>query len=139
MPTAISYYQKHKFRDGTPSLFVPWQKIKKQILWDEVTLKLYRDNDVLKHSVDLLIDNKAREVVSILKSHLDESGKDKSFMGKLHNNLSIGYLLLSPSQPQKAKYHIDQAGILLSSPTEVLENTRTIAYFLQGELRFRPK
>ena len=141
MPLNRSYYQIQTPNndDFALNLTVPWQRSREKILWDELTLKLYRNNDILKRSVDLLVENKPKEAVSLLESYLDKPGKDMCLLGRINNNLSICYLLLSPSKPKKAKYHIDQAGILLSSPMEVLENVRVITYFLHEELKFHPK
>ena len=139
-PVNNSYYQIESL-DGKQiqDMHVPWQKSDKKIVWDEFTLKLYKNHDILKDSVDLLVKNKSAEAISLLESYLQKKTPDRNLAGKINNNLSIAYLLLSPSKTKKAKYYIDQAGILLSSPIEVLQNARMIAYFLQKEIKFHPR
>ena len=139
-PVNSSYYQV-KGLDGEQiqDRHVPWQKSNETVAWDELTLKLYKNHDVLKNSVNLLINNRATEAIPLLESYLKEKTPDRDLAGRINNNLSIAYLLLSPSKTRKAKYHIDQAGILLFSPMEVLQNARVIAYFLQEEIKFHPR
>ena len=114
---------------------LPWHKQDDQIIWNQFILKLYNGLPPLSWSVTMIKKGKVNQSIQFVKEWLKNKNLNRETRGKLHNNLGIFYLLRKTPELKKAKYHVDQAGILLSSPPEVLDNVRRITYFFQTKLK----
>ncbi len=125
-----------KYQTGTP---LSWHKPYDQIVWDQFILTLYNGTPALSQSVTMIKKGEVNKSIQFIKNLLKKQKLSRDIRGKLHNNLGISYLLKKHPRLKRAKHHVDQAGILLSSPPEVLDNVRRITYFFQTKIKFIKK
>ena len=118
---------------------LPWYKEEDHVVWEQFVLKLYYGLPFLSESVQSIKKGKLDQAIKKLNALLTKDSFSTKTLGQIYNNLGVCYLLKKPSEIKKAKFHIDQAGILLSSPPEVMNNVRVVTYFFQNDFKIIKK
>ncbi len=111
-----------------------WDKSGKEVYWRSDSLYLFTGETTLDRSYDAIRKNQSAQAITMLKSALIDQKKSRKLTALHHNNLAMAYLTVG--QTRKAKFHINQAGILSEHDHYVLRNARLVTSVMQKPVQF---
>lgn len=96
---------------------------------------LFTDSAILQKTTQQINNGQVKEVRLQLNKYFSEEkyNSDNLLIGKIHNSIAFSYLI--EGNLEKAKKHINQAGLMSQGNLHIIKNNRIISTFFQ---KFKP-